>query len=211
MAKFSCDHMSASKVNILIDLSSKLLSEALFVLLKKNATNCQAVVAHSFDQSSGFTPDTIIVDAAVLGQTRKMLGNSAKIILIDTGLDEEQVIRLLFTHKLDGVISTNTDTELFLKALHAVGDGQIWVDNGKLKAMLQDPLPSAKLSEVESYSKRERGIVLLVAKGFKNREIASELNISEQTVKTHISRILKKANVVSRAQLVPLASIIKLQ
>jgi len=47
--------------------------------------------------------------------------------------------------------------------------------------------------------------VLLVSKGLTNKEIASISCISEQTVKTHVSRIFRKLNVSRRSQLVPLA------
>jgi len=46
---------------------------------------------------------------------------------------------------------------------------------------------------------------MLVSQGLRNREITAKLYISEQTVKTHISSIFKKAHVSRRSQLVPLA------
>ncbi|HTG81353.1 MAG TPA: LuxR C-terminal-related transcriptional regulator, partial [Geobacteraceae bacterium] len=54
-------------------------------------------------------------------------------------------------------------------------------------------------------SRKEQEIVLLVSQGLRNRDIAARLYISEQTVKTHISSIFKKAKVTRRSQLVPLA------
>ena len=53
--------------------------------------------------------------------------------------------------------------------------------------------------------------MLLVAEGQTNREIATQLNISEQTTKTHISRIFSKAGVTSRTQLAPLALRFKME
>ena len=129
----------------------------------------------------------------------------AKIILIDTGLGEEEVINLLFRHQLDGVISTGTDSELFWKALKTIRSGQIWIDNNKLRGMLRNPPSAENMPAQGSYSRREREIVLLIAKGQTNREIASQLNLSENTVKTHLSRIFGKTGVSSRIQLTTLA------
>jgi DNA-binding NarL/FixJ family response regulator len=126
-------------------------------------------------------------------------------------LSENELLRLLSQYRLDGVISTGTGAELFGKALEAVRAGQVWIDNGKIKSILHSRASTGNTSAKESFSKREREIVLSIAEGRTNRQIAAHLNISEQTVKTHVSRILKKANVISRAQLGHIALKFKLQ
>ena len=50
-------------------------------------------------------------------------------------------------------------------------------------------------------SDREREVAMLVARGFSNRQIASELIVSERTVDSHVSHILRKLSLVSRAQI----------
>jgi DNA-binding NarL/FixJ family response regulator len=108
------------------------------------------------------------------------------------------------------VITTGTDLDLFLKALQTMDEGQVWVGNDTLKALILLPLPENLPAAVESFSRREREIVFLIAGGLRNREIAEQLKISEQTVKSHVSRILGKACVQSRAQLAPLALALKI-
>jgi len=193
------------RINVLINLSSRLLCEGLQGIMEQDSATYMTLVAHKLDQFPGFAPDKILVDAATLDQTCQSQWNDAKIILIDTGLSEDEVIRLLFRYRLDGVISTSTGTELFRKALKAIRDGQVWIDNGKIRSLLRNPPPLTNAPDRESFSRREREIVLLVAEGWTNREIAAKLSISEQTVKSHVSRIFTKANVTSRAQLAPLA------
>ncbi len=193
------------RMNILINLSSRLLSEALKCLLAKDKDAYQTVRIHASDVADRFEPDKILVDATTIRQPFPSEWTSAHIILIDTGLAEEEVIRLLFSYKLDGVISTGAGTELFKKALWAINSGQVWIDNRKLKAMLHNRPSSLQPHASESLSRKEREIVLLVAEGQRNREIAGRLCISEQTVKAHLSRIFRKANVSNRSQLVPLA------
>lgn len=193
------------RMNILINLSSRLLGEALKNLLTQGEDAYQSVEIYSSWSSKECIPDKILVDATTLGHPLPPEWDRANVILIDTGLAEEEVIRLLFSHKLDGVIATSAGTALFKKALRAINAGQVWVDNGKLKALIHNRSAALKPPASESLSKKEREIVLLVAEGQRNREIAGRLCISEQTVKAHLSRIFKKANVSNRSQLVPLA------
>jgi DNA-binding NarL/FixJ family response regulator len=59
--------------------------------------------------------------------------------------------------------------------------------------------------EVDVLSTRERQIVVAVARGLSNRDIAAEAGIAQQTVKNHLSAIFQKLQVRSRVQLAVLA------
>ena len=61
----------------------------------------------------------------------------------------------------------------------------------------------------QGLSKKEREVITLIAQGCRNREIAGAMSISEETVKSHISRIFRKKNINCRSQLVPLAMKLK--
>lgn len=191
-------------IKVLINLSSRLLCEALRQVLEQEPASYRAALP--LDHATGlFQPDQILLDAATVERSCPAPWPAAKLILIDTGLAEEEVVRLLVTYKLHGVISTGTGTDLFLKALYAIHADHVWIDNDKLKALLHNP-PHAEGSQLaDRLSSRELEVVQLIADGCRNREIASRLNVSEQTVKSHISRIFRKANVSSRTQLAPLA------
>jgi len=195
------------RLNVLVNLSSALLCQALAGLLDQHPEICHAV-AHTPGKMP-FTPDTILFDAASLEQFDFDEWPGAKRVLVDTGLPEVQIVRLLVTYQLNGVIATGTDLELFQRALQAIHDDQVWVDNHKLKALINAPLPESPPPGVGRFSPREREIVFLIAAGRRNREIAGQLKLSEQTVKSHVSRIFRKANVDSRSQLVPLALVLR--
>lgn len=199
------DVTESPQINILISLSSRLLCEALQLVLKQSAWNCRAVLACDLKPGEGFQPDHILVDAGTLDHPSQASWGSAKVVLIDTGLAEEEIIKLLTTHKLYGVISTSTGTKMFRKALETVHSGQAWIEHDKIRALFHECSPATQPLNRVSLSRKEREIVLLIAEGRKNREIAGRLNISERTVKTHLSHIFKKANCTSRAQLAPLA------
>jgi DNA-binding NarL/FixJ family response regulator len=128
----------------------------------------------------------------------------AKIILLDTGLPQEEVTTLVLTHGLHGVLSTDEDTVLARKALRLVHEGQIWINNSNLKALLSKAGTISRNARVENVSRREKEVLEQILKGRKNKEIAVELLMSEQTVKAHLSHIFKKFKVSSRTQLVSL-------
>lgn len=199
------ENTESPRMKILINLGSLLLCEALQGLLEKDPM-IFTMVAHHKELSYDFEPDKLLVDAAALEQLLPTQWPDAKLILVDTGLAEHQIIRLFTTHRIHGVISTETGTELFHKALQTIHADEIWIDNQKLKALLQNLPPEENSTGREYFSRREREIVILIADGCRNREIATRLNVSEQTVKSHVSHIFRKAKVTSRTQLGPLAS-----
>ena len=149
----------------------------------------------------GCRPDLILVDSHNINQNISARKPETKVLLIDTGLGQEEVINLLLLYKLDGVLSTEADSFMLKKAMNMVHEGQIWIDNNNLKALLYKAGTISKSGKIASISKREQQILDLIHKGFKNREIAANLYLSEQTIKAHISRIFRKFNVASRSQL----------
>jgi LuxR family transcriptional regulator, positive regulator of biofilm formation len=192
-------------MNILIKLGNFLLGTALQELLARQPEGYRAYVATDSRERLDFRPDFIVVDCYTLRREEPLPQPDAKIILIDCGLSEEEIATLLIAHKIDGVLATTTDVQLFKKALQAINEGQIWIDNRKIKALVHNVDWTKTSNMDDGFSKRERDIIILISQGLMNREIATRLSISEQTVKTHIGHAFRKANVSRRSQLVPFA------
>lgn len=192
-------------MKILITLGSVLLSNALHESLNREQDDCD-LVAYTDQEQLPSPPDGIVVDAHTLTTGEILsLWPGVKLILLDTGLQEDEIIDLLCSFKIDGVISTDTDSQLFKKALTVVCGGQAWIDNGIVRALLNRIETTTRVSVKDSLSNKEQAIILHISQGLTNKEIAEKLFISEQTVKAHLSRIFRKCNVKNRAQLVPLA------
>lgn len=197
-------------MNVLINLSNLLLCEALGGLLRREKEGYKVFATNRAGEVDRFIPDQIIVDSHTLNREVIDRWPGAKIILLDIGLEEEEIITLLLNFHLDGIIKTSCNVTMFKKALQAIDEGQIWIDNSRIKTLLKHAESLSISPPKSSLSKKEKEIVMLVAQGQRNREIAGTLSISEQTVKSHISRIFRKKNINCRSQLVPLAMKLKL-
>ena len=192
-------------MNILINLCNNLICEALYDLLKKEGNEDKIIVADDKNNADNFRPDVILVDLNNINQKLFSRYPEAKIILIDTGIKQEDIIATLVSYKIHGVLSPRTDLYLFKKALKAVSKGEIWVDNSTVKAFLHNTGLLSMTGKINGITEREKEIIEQVCQGCRNKEIASRLFVSEQTVKAHLNRVFRKLNVSNRSQLTALA------
>mgnify|MGYP001323132893 FL=1 len=107
-----------------------------------------------------------------------------------------------------GVLLENFEQETLVDAINCVADGGLWHRRKIMEKFISEQLFFYKSREADrdelsipSFTRRELEIMQLAGKGKKNREIASELYISEKTVKHHLSKIFKKLNINKRAHL----------
>jgi DNA-binding NarL/FixJ family response regulator len=190
-------------MNIFLCMCSLLLCDALEERMRRESAGWQIVTAQNVANVPGLTPDLILIDPANLDQELFSRWPDAKFLLIDTGVPPEEMTNLMCVYRLDGVLSTETDFRLFKRAVRVILDGQIWIDNDKLKTLLRSKshCPSGA---IERLTFREKQVMESIVAGCKNREIAEKLFLSEQTVKSHVNRIFRKFGVTSRSQLVSL-------
>lgn len=103
-----------------------------------------------------------------------------------------------------GFLLKGSSSELFLKCIRKVHDGEIWLNMRMTQAVL-DALGSRPTTPASNHktelSPREMEVIQLVIQGYKNRDIAQKLFISEKTVKNHLSAIFNKLGVSDRLEL----------
>ncbi len=112
-----------------------------------------------------------------------------------------------------GIVPKQTSTELLLKSIRKVHAGEFWLDRMTTANVIRR-LAARKSSgggntaarqglreHAAALSVREMEIVILVARGFKNKEMAERMFISEQTVKNHLHNIFDKVGVSDRLEL----------
>jgi len=182
------------KLKILFDLSCTLLSEALKEVLSNEK---DFVIIHNILDD---LPDIVITDTCKLKSGLKEKYPNSNFIIIDLGQKRDEILSALISYTLKGVISSDTGIELFKKALRSINDGQVWLSN-TLTSLLLNNKNLKKSGRIE-FTDKEKNIIQLICEGRSNREIAREIFVSEQTVKTHLNRIYRKLNIKNRYQLI---------
>jgi len=198
-------------MRLAIECSNHLFSEGLKKLLEDEH---EISIVGMFNGGSGIPdtkeildlkPDVIISEYGpdfniFAGLSEKLPDNHPKIILLgDRTLHffTDARLKQLILKGVVGILPPSADSDLLKKALKAVFSGELWLDRNTLMKILA----SMKRPEKKPLAKREREVMFHICHGYRNKEIAQKLNISEQTVKSHCNRIYKKLGVSDRLQL----------
>ena len=198
-------------VNIVIADDHKMVMEGLKCLLELDkAYNVVGEAGDGYeclDVVSKTNPDIIIMDINMPNldglQTLKIMRQeniNKKVIMVTLYDDVDYLIKAL-DYKCNGYVLKNSDFSILKDAIDSVEKNEIYVEPS-LTVMLNSSLArrDVKKSMIDSLTKRELEILKLIAQGLFNKEIAAMLNISERTVKNHISNIFKKIDVSDRTQ-----------
>ncbi|WP_445152196.1 response regulator [Baekduia sp. Peel2402] len=165
-------------------------------------------------------PDVVLMDVRMPGMdgvetTRQLVergGRSRVIILTTFDLDEYAYAAL--RAGASGFLLKDAQPADLLSAIRAVASGDSVVAPSTTRRLLASvahqlpdpgraaPAPDPQLDEV---TPREREVLIAVARGLSNAEIAQELVLSEATVKTHVGRLLAKLELRDRVQIVVFA------
>ena len=187
---------------ILVHLGNNILDEAIVSHIQPLLQHPSCIQKWSDDGGQTVDVDIILVNSHTVRNEKLSLYPGCPKLLLDTGLSGNEISTLMSMFKLSGVVSRNSNPTLFIKALDTVVAGEMWVSRDMVKFLLHDDDTNMQTYTSEPLSKREIEIVGHVCKGASNREIASALALSEQTVKVHLNRIFRKLNVTSRAKLI---------
>ena len=128
-----------------------------------------------------------------------------RMLILSSSLDQN-ILALAFRHGVTGAVLKQEAPEVLLEAVRKVHEGQIWLNQSSttqlvtgLSATPEVTSPEARRSA--SLTRRERQVVALVGEGLRNLKIARRLNISEVTVRNHLTSIFRKLKLSSRFQL----------
>jgi len=191
-------------MKVVINLGSSLLGKALQEQLEQQHEISEVAMLIPDRDLELSEPDFLITDVYTIKQAKPAGLSRTKTVLLDYGLSEDSIACLIVTNKINGIMTIDADMRLLLKAFHAINNGQIWIDNCKIKALVNFADNTKDSIIAGCLSNKEREVVINISLGLTNKEIAAQLFISEQTVKTHINSIFKKLNMTRRTQLVPL-------
>jgi DNA-binding NarL/FixJ family response regulator len=159
-------------------------------------------------------PDVLVLDLfmpgtdgfEVLRQLDHASSGVASVVLTgsDSQPDYVQVVRL----GARGLVLKGETPEKLFTAIRTVADGELAfsddVAQGVLLAMSAESQPE-RATNLHRLSEREKQIAFLVARGLKNKDIAGQLTISENTVKRHLQSIFSKTGAKDRLELAVIA------
>jgi DNA-binding NarL/FixJ family response regulator len=212
--------IDAQKVRIVVADDHSILRESLALLLgTQKDFEVQGAAANgqqALEMVQSFRPDVLVLDLfmpdfdgfEVLRTLDRHSNRVATVVLTgsESDTDYAQVVRL----GARGLVMKGDDPQRLFEAIRTVAGGELAFSD-ELARQVVTSLASDSRTQVpqqaslQRLSDRERQIAYSVARGMKNRDIAAQLNISENTVKRHLQSIFGKTGSRDRLELAVLA------
>lgn len=167
--------------------------------------------------SASLHPDVVLMDIRMpeldgIGATAEICAEPALTgtrVLILTTFEEDEYVVAAMRAGASGFIGKGSEPEDIVRAIRAIHAGDSLLSATATRALISRhlrPAPTAAdRSALQQLTEREQEVLLLVARGRSNQEIADELFISPHTAKTHVNRTMTKLHAHDRAQLVIIA------
>lgn len=153
-------------------------------------------------------PDVLILDINMPGKkavqvVRELVSRkeSIRILILSAYGDTEYVFAMLRAG-VNGFMLKDEAPHVILEGLRAVYDGETWLSSIAAENLVRITSTSEGGDWENGLSSREIEVLVLVAKGYSNDRIATQLSITEGTVKNHVSRLYMKLGLHSRAEVV---------
>jgi two-component system, NarL family, response regulator DevR len=165
-------------------------------------------VAESIAQAARYEPDLVIMDVRLpdgsgIEACREIRAARPKtrVVMLTSYPDEEAVLSAIIAGASGYLLKQIRGRDL-VSALESVGRGESLLDSAVTEKVLERVrrLASGSSDELADLTGQERKILLLVAEGKTNKEIATDVFLSDKTVKNYVSSILSKLNLQRRTQ-----------
>jgi DNA-binding NarL/FixJ family response regulator len=165
------------------------------------------------EQACRLAPDVVLMDVRMpdldgIGATGQLSRAApAARVLVLTTFEQDDYIFGALRAGASGFLLKRARPEELIAAVHTIAAGEALlspsVTRRVIDRMAQQPTPElADQAKLEALTAREREVLLLVARGLSNREIAAALAVEESTIRTHVKRILLKLYLRDRVQAV---------
>jgi DNA-binding NarL/FixJ family response regulator len=166
-------------------------------------------VAEAIDMARKFEPDLVVMDVRLpdgsgIEACREIRAEfpATRVVILTSYPDEEAVFSAIVAGA-SGYLLKQVRARDLVSALEAVGRGESLLDpavTSKVLERVRRIATGGAADELAQLTSQEQKILLLVAEGKTNKEIAAEVFLSDKTVKNYVSSILSKLNLQRRAQ-----------
>jgi DNA-binding NarL/FixJ family response regulator len=155
-------------------------------------------------------PDVVLLDLKMPGvdgqttlQELRARGIAARVLVLTSMAERSRVLPAVRAGAV-GYLYKDVDPQALVQAIRAIRDGNVLFAPEAAAAVLggdaASSAPAAASPGLGDLTEREREVLVQLAQGRSNREIARALVVSEKTVKTHVSNVLMKLGVADRTQ-----------
>ncbi len=216
----TCSHPSEPAVSVLIADDQALVRAGFRAIL-----DAQPDITVSGEARDGFDavdlarrrrPDVVLMDVRMPGldgleATRRIISEAGEhpiAVLMLTTFDLNEYVYSALRAGASGFLLKDVIPEQLIAAVRIVAGGDALIAPAITKRLIEQFARSAPVTPNENLAEltpRELEVLELIARGLANAEIATELIVTEATVKTHVTRILAKLNLRDRVQAVVLA------
>jgi DNA-binding NarL/FixJ family response regulator len=173
-----------------------------------------AVVAEAEDGESAqslvdqLRPDVAVLDIQMpkvsgIEATRWIRSNVKEVgVLILTAYDDDPYVKAVLQAGANGYVLKTASPEELIQAVRDVNDGKSALDASIAKKLMEYFIQEQKATFVEALTERELEVLAMAARGYTNKAIGIQLNISDRTVQGHMAHIFDKLQANSRTEAV---------